>query len=226
MKLTFPALRVANTLRMPEFKNKHGELAHKKPDGSDWNPHQWFQALLGEIGEFARTRLNYDQGSTNRAEFTKEARKEAADVQTYLDICSLRFLDEIEEVKQMTPEMLLMEIVASLGEYANARKKFQRGDITAEQFEQQHREHLTNASMLLEDLMPVFRIKDQPTPVTHAAAGIDLGDTTIEKFNEVSLRVKSNVFITRDGVRKASSEREREIFAYNTDPTSIHPCYD
>jgi hypothetical protein len=36
--LTFNALRGANAARLPQFKNKHGELAHSKPDGSDWTP--------------------------------------------------------------------------------------------------------------------------------------------------------------------------------------------
>jgi len=31
--LTFNTLRGGNTARLPQFKNKYGQLAHAKPDG-------------------------------------------------------------------------------------------------------------------------------------------------------------------------------------------------
>lgn len=91
--LTFDALRGANAARLPQFKNKHGELAHSKIDGSDWSPAQWLQAVVGELGEYANIRKKYERGDLSFEEFAREAAKELADVQTYLDILAMRCLD-------------------------------------------------------------------------------------------------------------------------------------
>lgn len=91
--LTFNTLRGANVARLPQFKNKHGVAAHSKPDGSDWTPAQWLQAVIGELGEYANIRKKYERGDLTFEEFRREAAKELADVQTYLDILALRCLD-------------------------------------------------------------------------------------------------------------------------------------
>lgn len=90
--LTFNTLRTANLARLPTFKNKRGELAHSKPDGSDWTPAQWLQAVLGELGEYANLRKKFERGDITPGEFMREAAHELADVVTYLDIlaCQLR----------------------------------------------------------------------------------------------------------------------------------------
>lgn len=126
--LTFDALRAANKARLPQFKNKHGQLAHSQPDGSDWSPAQWLQAVIGELGEYANKRKKFERGDLTWAEFKHEAESELADVQTYLDILAQRCLD-----------------YTTLGGTVMAR------------------------------------------------SGIDLGQATIEKFNEVSERVGSDV---------------------------------
>lgn len=83
--LTFDELRDANLARLPEFKNSLGEVVHSA-DGSDWTPAQWFQALVGEVGEYAGWRKKYDRGDIDLGTFYREACKELADIQTYLDI--------------------------------------------------------------------------------------------------------------------------------------------
>ena len=88
--LTFKILRKANTKRLPLFKNKHGKVAHSKADGSDWSPAQWMQAVIGEIGEYANLRKKFERGDIDEKEFKKEAAKELADVQIYLDILAFR----------------------------------------------------------------------------------------------------------------------------------------
>ncbi len=88
--LTFDALRAANVARLPQFKNKHGQPAHSKPDGSDWSDAQWLGAVLGELGEYANLRKKYDRGDIGPATFLSEAAKELADIQTYLDILAFR----------------------------------------------------------------------------------------------------------------------------------------
>jgi NTP pyrophosphatase (non-canonical NTP hydrolase) len=128
--LSFSALRQANTLRLPQFKNPHGELAHQKPDGSDWSPSQWLQALVGELGEFANVRKKFERGDLTFEQYRTLAEKELADVQTYLDLLARRALD--------------------IG------------------------------------------------PNAHAT-GVDLGEATRQKFNEVSHRVGADVFIDDAG---------------------------
>ena len=127
--LTFNVLRGANKARLPQFKNKHGEIAHSQPDGSDWSPAQWLQAVIGELGEYANLRKKYERGDLTEAEFAEAAAKELADVQTYLDILAFRCLD---------------------------------------------------------------------TPGNPHPKGINLGQATMDKFNEVSRRVNSTVRIDAD----------------------------
>jgi len=91
--LTFNALRDANRARLPQFRNRHGELAHSRPDGSDWTPAQWLQAVVGEIGEFANIRKKYERGDLTDEEYALLAAKELADVQIYLDLLASRALD-------------------------------------------------------------------------------------------------------------------------------------
>lgn len=88
--LTFNALRDANVARLPTFKNKHGEPAHTEPDGSDWSPAQWFQAMIGEAGEYANLRKKFERGDISQEEFNREAAKELADIQIYLDLLAFR----------------------------------------------------------------------------------------------------------------------------------------
>lgn len=88
--LTFSALRAANRARLPQFRTKHGDLAHSKPDGSDWSPAQWLQAVVGELGEYANVRKKFERGDLTQEEFYAMASDELADVQTYLDILAFQ----------------------------------------------------------------------------------------------------------------------------------------
>lgn len=88
--LTFNTLRNGNIKRLPLFKNKHGEVAHDKEDGSDWTPAQWLQAIIGELGEYANNRKKFERGDLTEEEFKQEAAKELADVVIYLDILAFR----------------------------------------------------------------------------------------------------------------------------------------
>ena len=88
--LTFNTLRGGNLARLPQFKNKHGELAHSKSDGSDWSPAQWLQAVTGELGEYANLRKKFERGDLTAEEFKAQAASELADVVTYLDILAFQ----------------------------------------------------------------------------------------------------------------------------------------
>lgn len=95
--LSFDMLRVGNTQRVGVFKNKHGELAHKERDGSDWSPAQWLQAIVGELGEYANLRKKHERGDISSDEFVAEARKELADVAIYLDLLAFQLHIDLGE---------------------------------------------------------------------------------------------------------------------------------
>ena len=88
--LTFNTLRGGNVARLPQFKNKHGQPAHSKPDGSDWTDAQWLQAVVGELGEYANLKKKVDRGDISREEAQPMLTDELADVVTYLDILAFR----------------------------------------------------------------------------------------------------------------------------------------
>lgn len=90
MSLSFDTLRAANHARLPQFKNSKGEPAHSKPDGSDWSPAQWLQAVVGELGEYANFRKKFERGDIDAEEFNQLACEELADVQIYLDLLALQ----------------------------------------------------------------------------------------------------------------------------------------
>lgn len=95
-KQVFNTLRAANIARLPQFKNRKGQPAHSEPDGSDWSPAQWLQAVVGELGEYANLRKNHERGDIDADTFYREAADELADVATYLDILAFRLGIDLE----------------------------------------------------------------------------------------------------------------------------------
>lgn len=85
-KLTFDALREANTKRLPHFRNRRGLLAHREPDGSDWALSAWSNALCGELGEAANIIKKIEREDMTLSEAREDLANELADVQTYLDL--------------------------------------------------------------------------------------------------------------------------------------------
>lgn len=78
-----------------------------------------------------------------------------------------------------SPAQWLQAVTGELGEYANLRKKYERGDIHAADFYLAAKKELADVAIYLDILS--FRL------------GIDLGAAIREKFNEVSVRVGSDV---------------------------------
>ncbi len=74
----------SSLLRIPHYLNKNGQPVHDTPDGSDWSPDQWFNALVGELGEYAGWRKKMDRGEITEQHFRAEGGKELADVLCYL----------------------------------------------------------------------------------------------------------------------------------------------
>lgn len=201
--ISFRALRVANRLRLRVFKNSKGEPAHAKPDGSDWTPAQWLQAVIGELGEYAQVRIDYEAGLLSADQYREKAAKELADVQIYLDILAQRCLD-VTPSGSLSLANELQRLAAHLGAFANLRKKLDRGDYNFE-------DYLTLASPILfgglkpsaEAItrMAVTRAyQGAPLPVSEAHPnGINLGEATRLKFNEVSARISVDIAIDERG---------------------------
>lgn len=195
------ALRDANRARLPQFRNSMGEPAHTTRDGSDWTFAQWLQAKVGEIGEAAEVRMAYESGRITAAEYEELVTKELADVFIYGDILAMRALDVPVPRADGAPysaAQTFMHLMCALGLYANARKKYDRGDITAEQFTARRQEYLTLAEDSLWALRtcPAQRGGTPADRVAHAhPIGINLGLAVIDKFNETSRKVGSDVFM-------------------------------
>lgn len=84
-----------------------------------------------------------------------------------------------------TPAQWLQAVTGELGEYANLRKKYERGDITLAEFQKNARKELADIVCYLDIL--AFQLD------------INLGNAVVEKFNEISERVGSPVYIGDDG---------------------------
>lgn len=210
MSLSFHTLRKANKLRLPKFKNKHGEPAHSSPDGRDWNPGQWFAALIGELGEWARERLMFELGHTAPDQYAEKQEKELADVATYLDILAFRSLDRTVPTMLADDAGTLMAAIAYIGEYANMRKKLDRREVTAEELAQFKALSLAKAIEYLQSLLNTPASAN--TPVVYDAPsnplGVNLGEATRKKFNEVSTRVGADVFIDPYGFIRDTPPQE------------------
>lgn len=77
-------------------------------------------------------------------------------------------------------------VCGELGELANLIKKIERGDFTLEEKREEVGKEIADVLAYLDIL--AFR------------AGVDLGDATVQKFNEVSDRVDAGVYIVCDGL--------------------------
>ena len=75
-------------------------------------------------------------------------------------------------------------VLGELGELANLIKKIERGDFTLDEIRQECAKECADVQTYLDIL--AFRL------------GIDLGQATVDKFNEVSDRVNAGVYITLD----------------------------
>jgi NTP pyrophosphatase (non-canonical NTP hydrolase) len=95
--LTFDELRAANIERLPLFRNAKGQLSHSKPDGSDWSPAQWLQAVTGELGEYANLRKKVERGDISMEDARPALADELADVMIYLDILAFQLNIDIGE---------------------------------------------------------------------------------------------------------------------------------
>lgn len=205
--LSFPTLRFANMLRLPQFRNKHGEPAHASTDGSDWSPADWFVAFMGEVGEWCAVRVDFEEGRITREQYTERSAKELADIQTYLDLLAARSLDEVPQQMRTDQKhdvaQQMLTVCATLGMYAEARKKLVRGDTPDTTEARQHRSILLGQTV--REVQELYEMDIELVAVHRWAAtyvdplGVDLGEATRLKWNEVSSRVGSPLRIDIDG---------------------------
>lgn len=80
-----------------------------------------------------------------------------------------------------SPAQWLQAVIGEVGEYANLRKKYERGDITEFDFRIEAAKEIADIQIYLDIL--AFQL------------GIDLGEAVRQKFNEVSIRVGSSIFL-------------------------------
>lgn len=80
-----------------------------------------------------------------------------------------------------TPSDWVCAVVGELGELANLVKKVKRGDFTTEDVRHEMADELADVQTYLDILADKL--------------GVDLGEATISKFNRVSQRVGSRVWI-------------------------------
>lgn len=89
------------------------------------------------------------------------------------------------EIGELSEAILFMMLVKASGKAADHIKKIERGDKTLEQARAEVAKELADVLTYL-DLLA-------------AQLDINLGEATIKKFNEISERVGSSIFINEDG---------------------------
>ena len=89
----------------------------------------------------------------------------------------------------------LCAVLGELGELANIVKKFERGDFSngLEELVDYKDETITLREMMAKEFADVVTYLD----IGAFRAGVDLGQAVVEKFNEISARVGSPIYIER-----------------------------
>lgn len=200
--LTFKTLCQANLLRLPTFRNSKGEIAHSEPDGSDWDLEDWMVALSGEVGELMNLMKKLRRNDFTLEEKRKDIGKELADCVIYLDILAYQIRpddslfpnrkDNFYSEDVFLNEIEIPKICNKMIKYLGSLSK--RIDCEPEK----HTYELVNSyRMLFHTINSLSRKLD-----------IDLGQAVIDKFNKVSTRVKSPIYINDiDGVSVAEEVR-------------------
>lgn len=190
--LTFDELRKANLTRLPLFKSSKGETVHQRSDGSDWSPADWFLALLGELGESATiisdsiphvsktpaerfVRVLSELGEA--ANLLKKVRREDVTMNDVRDKLAKHISTAIVRLEHAAAEMEIDIETAGprLIEIADSDCP------TIEEVRPQLAKELADVQCYLD--------------ITASVLGVDLGDATVEKFNEVSKKIGVDVYI-------------------------------
>jgi NTP pyrophosphatase (non-canonical NTP hydrolase) len=112
--------------------------------------------------------------------------------------------------RDWTPAQWLQATTGELGEYANVRKKFERGDLSEAEFINLAASELADVATYLDIL--AFQV------------GVNLGDAVRKKFNAVSERVGSPVYIGHDDDWHLREANAADPAVYATKRTESIPC--
>ena len=186
--LNLSALRGANTARIPQFNNGKGLPAHRETDGSDWSPGDWLNAIVGELGETANVLKKVLRGDFSLEEMRPEIGKELADVVTYLDILGLQLklplaLQQVDysQLQEKPQSHLMMKLTYHVGQVAHFLLEL----------EESHDENLPFLDQSMAWVLTYLN-------AVAIQSGVKLGEATMNKFNEVSVRVGSTIRLTPD----------------------------
>lgn len=198
MPLSFATLRAANTARLQLFKNSRGGPAHSKPDGSDWSKGEWMNAILGELGEAANLVKKVKRGDMPLEAALGELANEFADVVTYTDLTAMQFdlqfhhYVDFDAFRLINQNIFAINRGLSLGEWMN--KAFGSYGATAMIVDGwDGKSSRISAGPVRNYLLNGLVAID----CAAMKIGVDLGNAVLRKFNNVSARVKADIFITQ-----------------------------
>jgi NTP pyrophosphatase (non-canonical NTP hydrolase) len=198
LPLDFATLRLANTKRLPLFKNNLGERAHSSDDGSDWSVDAWIEATIGELGEYANVSKKFRRAEFSEAEFKIKAGKELADAVIYLDIAAFRMGLKFEEFIHDGTALVTTFAQLRTFELNHNPSEFDRANLLVQttwlvtcvlqswlmQSEERTRFNIAQAMLFIDIIARII--------------GVDLQEAVFNKFNEVSDRLGIDVIIKDD----------------------------
>lgn len=106
-----------------------------------------------------------------------------------------------------TESQWLKAVLGELGEYANLSKKYDRGDFSEKEFKVEAAKELADVLIYLDILADKI--------------GVNLGQASKDKFNEVSYRVNSNIEIGDDNDWHYTREPKEYDKLKPTEPKSL-----
>lgn len=196
-KLDLAVFRQANRLRIPQFKNAQGNAAHSQADGSDWSLGDWVTATLGELGEATNLLKKIRRGDYDLDYIRPELAKELADVITYLDILAMQINVDLtclhqQDVQLCKQDRVVLKISTNMGRASELFEQIEMNRDAGETIDEHDwdmfRRHVT------------FYFHEIVSGLQELALMVDvnLGQATIDKFNEVSERVGSTIRLSED----------------------------
>jgi NTP pyrophosphatase (non-canonical NTP hydrolase) len=196
-KLDLTVFRQANRHRIPQFKNAQGLPAHSQPDGSDWSLGDWVNATLGEMGEASNLLKKIRRGDYTLEHIRPELAKELADVITYLDILAMQVNVDLTcmhefDVQLCRQDRVVLKMTTNFGRASELFEQMEMAREAGETMDEHDmdlfRRHIT------------FYFHEIVSALQELAKMVDvnLGQATIDKFNEVSIRVGSTIRLSEN----------------------------
>lgn len=192
--LDLTILRQANRMRIPQFKNAKGQASNTKSDGSDWSLAEWVNATLGELGETSNLLKKIRRGDFSLDYIKTELGKELADVISYLDILAMQLdvsltCTPAQDITLLKQDNVILKIIINFGLASEIIQKIETikeygqfvNNDDMNLFRHELRQYFHQIVLGLQELAFIFNI--------------NLGQATIDKFNEVSNRVGSTIFL-------------------------------